>query len=98
MVHAALEGAVEVGKCFRTAAKTHALAEVVPALGTEGTIFAHDARLDGNTLARLQMLDAWTDCGNNASCFVAKNQWCLQCEVAVPALQVIVHYTWTTRQ
>ena len=51
VVHALLEGAVEVGEGLGGAREAHVLAEVVAALGAVAALAALDARLDRDALA-----------------------------------------------
>ena len=93
VVHALLEGAVEVGECLCAAGEAHVLAEVVAALCAVGAVVAHDARLDGYSLARDEVLDTGTDGGDDAGCFVTEDEGSLDDEVAVASVSVVVHCT-----
>ena len=91
VVHALLEGAVEVGKGLCAAGEAHVLAEVVAALGAIGAVVAHDACLDRYSLTGEEVLDTGADSSDDASCFVAENERSLYDEVAVASVSVVVH-------
>ena len=90
MVHVTLEGSIEVGEGLRATSEAEALAEVVAALGAEATVVAHDAGLDSYSLANHKVLNIRTNRGYDASGFVTEDQGCLEGEVAVPALNVVM--------
>jgi hypothetical protein len=73
MVHPLLECAVSMRKDGGTAAETHALAQVVSILLAEIAIPAIDTCLDGDTLTWNNVFNAWSDCGDDASCFMSEN-------------------------
>ena len=90
MVHAVLEGAVEVREGLCAAAEAHAGAEVVAALVAVLALVAHDAGLDRDALAGHEVFYARTDCGDDPSGFVAEDHGGLQGKVAVPAMGIVV--------
>ena len=90
MVHILLEGTIEVGEGLGTASEPETLAEVVTALGTKAAVVAHDAGLDGYSLADHEVLDTRTNRGHDASGFVTEDQGCLEGEIAVPTVDIIM--------
>lgn len=92
VVHVLLEGSIEVGEGLRAASKPKTLAEVVTTLGAEATVVAHDASLDGYSLADHEVLNTRTNRGHNASGFMAEDQRCLEGEVAVSAVDIVVDW------
>lgn len=55
-------------------------------------MIAHNAGLDGDSLARYKIFDTRADGGDDASRFVAKDEGCLECEVTVSAMHIVVHW------
>ena len=90
VVHILLEGTIEVGEGLGTASEPETLAEVVTALGTKAAVVAHDAGLDGYSLADHEVLDTRTNRGHDASGFVTEDQGCLEGEIAVPTVDIIM--------
>lgn len=70
VVHTVLEGTVEMGEGFGTAAEPHALAEVVATLFAVVAVVAHDAGLDGYSLTDHNVFDARAYGGDDSTCFV----------------------------
>lgn len=66
VVHACLEGTVDVGEAGGRGTEAHLAAEVVSAFYTEGTCTAVNASLDGYALADGEGVDAWGEGGNDA--------------------------------
>lgn len=97
VVHVVLEGAVEVREGLRAGGEAHVFAEVVAALGAVGAVVAHDAGLDGDALADDEVLDTGPDGGDDARGLVAEDEGCLEGEVAVAAVEVVVHCMWMGR-
>ena len=91
VVHAVLEGAVEVGEGLCAACEAHVFAEVVAALDAVRAGVAHDARLDGDALADDKVLYAGAYGRDGAGGLVAEDEWCLERKVSVAAVEVIVH-------
>ena len=93
VVHALLEGAVEVRERLGAAREAHVLAEVVAALEAVGARAALDAGLDGDALADAEAVRgrAGPECGDDAGGLVPQHERRLECEVAVAAVQVVVH-------
>jgi hypothetical protein len=92
VVHILLEGPIEVGEGLRAASEPETLAEVVATLGAKATVVAHDAGLDSYSLADHEVLDVRTNRGHDASGFVTEDQWCLEGEVAVPAMDIVMDW------
>jgi hypothetical protein len=92
VVHVMLEGSIEVGEGLRAAGEAETLAEVVTALGAEATVVAHDAGLDSDSLANHNVPDIRTNRGHDASGFVTEDQGCLEGEVAVPAVNIVMDW------
>ena len=92
VVHALLEGAVEVGEGLCAAAEAHVLAEVVAALRAEGAVVAHDASLYRDALSGDEVLDAGADGGDDASGFMAEDEGRLDDKVAVASVGVVVDW------
>ena len=90
VVHILLEGTIEVGEGLGTASEPETLAEVVTALGTKAAVVAHDAGLDGYSLADHEVLDTRTNRGHDASGFMTEDQGCLEGEIAVPTVDIIM--------
>lgn len=90
VVHAILEGTVEMWKGLCAAAETHVLAEVVAAFGAVGAVVAHDASLYCDTLSDDEVLYTWTDGCDGASCFMAEDEGCLEGKVSVASVNVVV--------
>lgn len=90
VVHALLEGAVEVGEGLRATGEAHALAEVVSTLCAVVAVVAHDAGLNGDTLAGDEVLHAWTDGGDDTGGFMAEDEGSLYGEVTVSAVEIVV--------
>lgn len=90
VVHTVLEGPVEMGEGFGTAAEAHAFAEVVTTLFAVVAVIAHHAGLDGDTLANNNVFDAWAYSGDDAACFVAQHHGCLHGKVPVAAMEIVV--------
>lgn len=90
MVHALLEGAIEVREGLRATGEAHALAEVVSALRAVVAVVAHDAGLNGDTLTGDEVLHAWADGGDDTGGFVAEDEGCLYGEVTVSAVEIVV--------
>lgn len=91
VVHTLLEGSVCVGEGLCGGAEAHVLAEVVAALCAVRAVVAHDAGLDRDTLARDEVLDTGADGGDDACGLVAEDEWCLDDEVSVTSVCVVVH-------
>lgn len=91
VVHAFLQGTVQMREGFGTASETHVFAEVIPSLGAVGAIVAHDASLYRDTLSDDEVLDTWTHSGNYSSRLVTEYERCLELEITVAAMDVIVH-------
>ena len=90
MVHILLEGTIEVGEGLGAAREPETLAEVVTTLGAKATVVTHDAGLDGYSLADHDVLDARTNRGYDASGFMTEDHGCLEGEIAVPAMDIIM--------
>jgi hypothetical protein len=91
VVHERLEGAVGVGECFGTAAEAHLFAEVVSAGCAVVAFVAHDPCLDGHSLADRETLHSRAHCSDDTGCFVTENKWSLEGNVAIPAVEIIMH-------
>lgn len=91
VVHAFLQGTVQMREGFCTASEAHVFAEVIPSLGAVGAIVAHDASLYRDTLSDDEVLDTWTHSGNYSSRLVTEYEWCLELEITVAPMDVIVH-------
>lgn len=81
-----------MGEGFGAASKPKTFAEVVTALGAVATVVAHNTGLDGHSLANHKILDTGANRGHDASGLVAKDEWCLEGEVAVPAMDIIMDW------
>lgn len=81
-----------MGESFGTAAETHSFTEVVSAFCAVFAVFAHDAGLDGHSLAGYEVFYAWANGCDDTSCFVAKNEGCLECKVTISTMQIIVDW------
>ena len=90
MVHVLLEGTIEVGEGFGATSEPETLAEVVTTLGAEATVITHDPGLDGYSLADHEVLNTRTNCGHDAGGFVAEDHGCLEGEITVPAVHIIM--------
>ena len=90
VVHVLLKGSIEVGEGLGATSEPETLAEVVTTLGAEATVVTHDAGLDGYSLSNRKVLNARTNRGHDASGFVTEDQGCLEGEVAVTAMDVIM--------
>ena len=92
VVHVLLEGPIEVREGLGATCEPETLAEVVTALGTKAAVVAHDAGLDGYSLADHDVLNTRTNSGYDASGFVTEDHGCLEGEVAVPAMDIIMDW------
>lgn len=94
VVHALLEGAVEVRERLCAAREAHVLAEVVSALLAVAALPALDACLDRDALADVQagLRGAGPERSDDAGGLVAEDEGCLEGKVAVAAVQVVVHW------
>jgi hypothetical protein len=90
MVYAVLERTVEMGKSLCAAAEAHACAEIVPTFFAVLALVAHDAGLDRDALTWNEVFYAWTDGGDDPSCFMAENHGSLKGKVAVPAMGIVM--------
>ena len=90
VVHVLLEGSIKVGECFGATGEPETLAEVVSTLGAEATVIAHDTGLDGYSLADHEVLNTSTDRGHDAGGFVTEDHGCLEGEITVPAVNIIM--------
>ena len=77
---------------FCATAEAHVLAEVVAALGTVGAVVAHDASLDGYSLAGDEVLDPGADGGDDTSGFMTKYERGLDDKVAITSVGVVVDW------
>lgn len=91
VVHTLLKSAVEMRESLCAAGKSHVFAEVVAAAGAIGAVVAHDASLDGDALSDDEVLDTWTHSSHYTGSLVTEDERCLECEVAVTTVQIIVH-------
>lgn len=73
MVHPLLERAISMREDRGTATEAHVLAQVVTILFAEIATPAIDTSLDSDTLTWNEVFDTWTNCGDDASSFMAKN-------------------------
>lgn len=92
VVHVLLEGSIEVGEGLGATSKPEALAEVVTTLRAVATFVAHDASLDCYSLANHKILDTRADCSYDASGLMTEDQGCLEGEVAVPTVDIIMDW------
>ena len=92
VVHILLKGSIEMGEGLRATGEPETLAEVVTTLGAKATVVAHDAGLDSYSLANHEVLNTRTNRGHDASGFVTENQGCLEGEVAVPAMDIVMDW------
>lgn len=90
VVHVLLEGSIKVGKGLGATSKPKTLAEVVTTFGAVATVVAHDAGLDGYSLANHKILNTRANRGHDASGFVAEDQGRLEGEVAVSTVDIIM--------
>lgn len=90
VVHILLEGPIEVGEGLRTASESETLAEVVTTLGAKAAVVAHDAGLDSYSLANHEVLNIRTNRSYDASGLVTEDQGCLEGEIAIPAMDVVM--------
>jgi hypothetical protein len=77
VVHAILEGPVQVRERFGTAAEAHPLAEVIPSIFAVITVITHNPCLDGNTLAGYKIFDPRTNSGYYACRLMTEDEWSL---------------------
>ena len=96
VVHALLEGAVEVGEGLCAAGEAHVLAEVVAAGGAVAALAALDAGLDGDALADVEAAGAGRrrrgpNRGDHAGGLVPEHERGLERKVAVAAVEIVVH-------
>lgn len=92
VVHILLEGPIEMGEGLRAASKPETLAEVVTTLGAKATVVAHDAGLDSYSLANHEVLNVRTNSSDDASGLVTEDQGCLEGEVAIPTMDIIMDW------
>ena len=92
VVHARLEGAVEVGEGLGAAREAEAGAEVVAAAETVHAGAAHDAGLDRDALAHGEVGDALAHGSDDACSLVTEYEGLAQRKVAVAAVLVVVHW------
>jgi hypothetical protein len=92
VVHVLLEGSIEVGESLGATGKPKALTEVVTTLGAVATVVAHHPGLDGHSLANHKVLNTRANRGHDASGLMAEDHWCLEGEVAVPAMDIIMDW------
>ena len=90
VVHAILEGTVEMWEGLCAAAETHVLAEVVAAFGAVAAVVAHDACLYCDTLTDDEVLYTGADGCDGAGCFMAEDEGCLEGKVSVASVDVVV--------
>lgn len=90
VVHAILEGTVEMWKGLCAAAETHVLAEVVAAFGAVGAVVAHDACLYCDTLTDDEVLYTGADGCDDTCCFMAEDEGSLESKVSVASVDVVV--------
>ena len=91
VVHALLEGAVEVRECLCAAGEAHVLAEVVAAFGAVAAVVAHDACLYCDTLTDDEVLYTGADGCDGASSFMAEDEGCLEGKVSVASVGIVVY-------
>ena len=77
----------------RRTTKSHVLAEVVPALETEGTSATVDASLDSDTVTEDEVIDAWANGGDDARRFMTEDERREDVEIAVATLGEVVKVT-----
>ena len=92
VVHILLEGPIEVGEGLRAAGEPETLAEVVTTLGAKATVVAHDAGLDSDSLTNHEVLDIRTNSGDDASGLMTEDQGCLEGEVSIPTMDIIMDW------
>ena len=92
VVHVLLEGAIEMREGLGATGEPETLAQVVTTLGAEATVVAHDAGLDGHSLADHQVLNTRTNCGYDAGGFVTEDHGGLEGKVPVPAMDIIMDW------
>lgn len=80
-------------ECFRARGEAHVLAEVVAALGTVRARPALDASFDCYTLTDVEArgCSAGADGGDNTGCLMTENERCLEGEITIAAVEVVVH-------
>jgi hypothetical protein len=74
----------------RRTAKSHVLAEIIPALETEGTSATVDASLDSDAVTEDEIIDAWANGGDDARGFMTEDEGSEDVKVAVAALGEVV--------
>lgn len=92
MVHVLLEGSIEVGEGLGATSKPEAFAKVVTTLGAITAVVAHNAGLDGYSLANHKILNTRANCGHDAGRLMTEHQGRLEGEVAVPTVNIIVDW------
>lgn len=92
VVHVLLEGSIEVREGLSATSEPKTLAKVVTTLGAVAAVVAHNAGLDGYSLANKEILNTRTNRGHDAGGLVAKDQGSLEGEVTVPAMDIIMDW------
>lgn len=76
---------------LRAAAKSHVFAQVVSTPSAEVAVVTHDTGFNGDTLAGDEVLHTWPDGRDDACGFVTEYEGSLDSEIAVPAMEIIMH-------
>jgi hypothetical protein len=90
VVHTLLQRTIGMREDRSTATEAHGFAEIVSALFAKVALGAVYARFDCDTLT-WNKVDTWSNCGDDTCCFVTKNQGCLDSEISVPSVGIIVY-------
>jgi len=91
MVHAVLQRPVEMGERLGAAGEPHGFTEIIPTGLAEVAATTHDAGLNGNSLSGVEVPYAYSDRHDGARCLVTEDKGVLDGEIAIPALQIVVH-------
>jgi hypothetical protein len=73
MVHVFLKGTVKMRECACTTSKPEFFAQIIAAFKAIIAVPAHNARLDGHSLADDNILDAGTNRSHDTSSFVTED-------------------------